>query len=310
METELKSIVVEGKHYEIIKELSYKGCHPIKKVRNCENNEIFVCKSEPKKSIIRSQFQLKNEYEIYKYIHKDGKANQNGIPLIFGFESNEIGDIMIMQELGLSIKKVFEMSKHKFSLKSVVKLAIQMISLLEYVHSLGLIHRDLSPDNFVFGANEEWNKLYLIDFGLSHSYLKDNVSGEHIPFKEGVGFCGTPRFAGKWSLAGLEQCRREDLESLSYILIYLLKGALPWDEKLQSCDFYDLACIKGHTKSNELIGESPKEFQTLLEHSLNLCFKVKPDYNYLKTLFHELFLKCGFIEDDDYEWNPKYINEI
>ena len=171
---------------------------------------------------------------------------------------------MIMQELGFSIQEVFEKSQHKFSLKSVFKLAIQMLSLLEYFNSQGFIHRDLSPNNFVFGVNEEWNKLYLIDFGLAQSYLQND--GEHIPFREGVGFFGTPRFAGRWSLAGLEQCRREDLESLSYILIYLLKGALPWDEKMQKCDFLDLACVKGHTDTNDLIGESPKEFHTLLEH--------------------------------------------
>ena len=101
-----------------------------------------------------------------------------------------------------------------------------MIERVEYVHSKHFIHRDIKPDNFVIGINQNINKIYLIDFGLAKRYK--TTLGQHIPFKEDKKLTGTVRYASINTQLGIEMSRRDDLESLGYILLYLLKGKLPW----------------------------------------------------------------------------------
>lgn len=134
----------------------------------------------------------------------------------------------------------------KFGLKTVLLLADQMvktlglaysnkkclwgleqISRVEYVHSKHYIHRDIKPDNFLMGLGRKSNVCYLIDFGLAKKY-KDNKSLNHIPYKENKNLTGTARYASINSHLGVEQSRRDDLESIGYVLVYMLRSSLPW----------------------------------------------------------------------------------
>ena len=101
-----------------------------------------------------------------------------------------------------------------------------MISRLEILHQKGYVHRDIKPENFTIGRDKFASLIYLIDFGLSKSF-KD-INGHHIVYREEKGLIGTPRYASISSHLGIEQSRRDDLESLGYVLIYFLKGSLPW----------------------------------------------------------------------------------
>ena len=134
---------------------------------------------------------------------------------------------MVMELLGHSLEDLFQYCGRKFTLKTVCMLADQMISRLEYMHTNNFIHRDMKPDNFLMGNGNKRNVCYMIDFGLSKRY-KDAKTGEHIPYRDNKSLTGTARYASVNTHIGIEQARRDDMESIGYILLYFLKGSLPW----------------------------------------------------------------------------------
>ena len=102
-----------------------------------------------------------------------------------------------------------------------------MIQRLEKVHEERIIHRDIKPDNLLIGGTESTrDNVYIIDFGLAKCFK--NSEGEHIPYKDGKNLTGTARYASAATHLGIEQSRRDDLEGAGYVLLYLLKGQLPW----------------------------------------------------------------------------------
>ena len=134
---------------------------------------------------------------------------------------------MVMDLLGPSLEDLFTFCKRKFTLKTVVMLGEQMVQRLEYLHNNHFIHRDMKPDNFLVGVGKKEYMLYMIDFGLAKRY-RDPKTGEHIPYRDNKSLTGTARYASVNTHLGIEQSRRDDLESICYILIYFLKANLPW----------------------------------------------------------------------------------
>jgi serine/threonine protein kinase len=102
-----------------------------------------------------------------------------------------------------------------------------MINRIEYLHTKNFIHRDIKTDNFLIGLGSGGTLLYLIDYGLSKLY-RDPKTHRHVSYSEGKLLTGTARFASINAMAGFEQSRRDDLESIGHMIIYLLKGTLPW----------------------------------------------------------------------------------
>ena len=150
-----------------------------------------------------------------------------GIPVIYKFIRKKEENYLIMELLGKSIDKLFSYCKKKFTIKTVIQIALQMIDRIEYVHSKGYIHRDIKPGNFLVGLGDKKSYIYIIDFGLSKAYI-NKETGEHIPYKEGKGLTGTARYVSLFTHNGIEQSRRDDIEGIAYNLIYLAKGNLPW----------------------------------------------------------------------------------
>ena len=95
------------------------------------------------------------------------------------------------------------------------------------LHERGYVHRDIKPDNFLVHNPDGTGHLVLIDLGISKKWQDDE--GRHLPMSKGNDFFGTCRYASINAHQGLEQSRRDDMESLAYTLAFLLTGKLPWE---------------------------------------------------------------------------------
>jgi serine/threonine protein kinase len=210
--------LVSGK-YRLLNKLGSGSFGDIYAGINVEDNERIAIKLES----VRSRHpQLHYESRVYKAV-KGGV----GIPNVrwFGVECDY--NIMVMDLLGPSLEDLFNFCHRKFSLKTILMLAQQMLRLVEYLHSRNFIHRDIKPDNFVMGRAKRAPTVHMIDFGLAKKY-RDSKTHEHLPYRTLKSLTGTPRYASINTHLGIEQSRRDDLESLAYVLVYFCRGSLPW----------------------------------------------------------------------------------
>jgi serine/threonine protein kinase len=267
----------------------YQGIHVL-------TNEDLAIKLEPAKT---KHPQLLYESKLYKIL-----AGGVGIPHVryFGVEGDF--NVMVMELLGPSLEDLFNFCNRRFTLKTVLMLAEQLIRRLEYVHSRKFVHRDVKPDNFLMGVGRNRNRVYLIDFGLAKKY-RDSRTGQHIPYRENKQLTGTARYASINTHLGIEQSRRDDLESLGYVLLYFLKGSLPWQglrANTKSQKYQRITDKKIRTDISRLCAGIPTEFATYLQYCRSLKFEEKPDYKYLRKLFRDLFYRMGYEYDYMWDW--------
>ena len=160
-----------------------------------------------------------------------------------------------------------------------------MIKSLEFIHSYGFLHRDIKPENILL--DRRLKKIYLIDFGLSKKYIN---SDNHISIKLNVNPCGTIRFMSKYANNLVESSRRDDLISLGYSMIFILKGSLPWQNlniQNKKEKYKKIGELKNSITIQELCRDCPNYFADFFNHCYNLKFKEKPDYNFLLSLFYK-----------------------
>jgi serine/threonine protein kinase len=210
---------------------------------------------------------------------------------------------MMMELLGPSLDSLFDICKRTFSLKTILSLGDQMLCRIEFLHSMNLIHRDIKPDNFLMGLNDNKSIVYICDFGLCKMFVDQN--GKHIPFKEGKTLTGTSRYASINSHLGYEQSRRDDLESLAYSLIYFSRGSLPWmGIKAQNKEekYKKIFQIKLNSSVDVLCDKLPKEFIEFVNYIKNLAFDEKPDYQYLKSILGNIYENHNYSYDTIYDF--------
>jgi casein kinase I family protein HRR25 len=181
-----------------------------------------------------------------------------------------------------------------------------MISRIEYIHSRNFIHRDIKPENFLMGIRKRGHRVYIIDFGLAKKF-RDPRTHKHIPYGEDKELIGTARYTSINTHLGVEQARRDDLESLAYVLIYFLRGSLPWQglEAATKKQKYDKIMNKKRTTTHLICRGFPKEFKTFFNYTRALRFDEKPDYSYCRKLFRDLFDREGYESDYMFDWNLK-----
>ncbi|CAG7666505.1 unnamed protein product [Allacma fusca] len=228
-----------------------------------------------------------------------------GIPTIKWCGTEGDYNVMVMELLGPSLEDLFNFCNRRFSLKTVLLLADQLISRIESIHLRSFIHRDVKPDNFLMGLGKKGNLVYIIDFGLAKKY-RDHRTHQHIPYRENKNLTGTARYASINTHLGKEQSRRDDLESLGYVLMYFNRGSLPWQglkAATKRQKYERISEKKMSTAVDELCKGYPPEFATYLNYCRALRFEEKPDYGYLRQLFRNLFHRQGFTYDYVFDWN-------
>ena len=209
-----------------------------------------------------------------------------------------------MELLGQSLENLFQAQNKSFSIKTACMLGIQMVDRIEYIHSRKIIHRDIKPDNFVIGRGLKSHIVYVLDFGLSKKYWSSSHKC-HIPFCRGKKLTGTARYASINALSGCEQSRRDDLESIGYIIMYFIRGSLPWQglKINKKEDRYKKICEKKReTSAKDLCSGFPEEFETFVSYTRGLKFTEVPNYNFLRNLLKSIIKKSGSSIDFYYDW--------
>lgn len=235
------------------------GCFgSIYKGQNIRTKEYVAIKIEPIKDNLKL---LKNESKIYQYLN-----GYEGIPSVKWFGKDNENYYMVINLLGNSLQD-FIKNKY-FSLALTLKIGIKVLTILKTIHDKGLVHRDIKPDNFLFGLNNV-NNIYLIDFGFCKSYTEN---GKHNKIKKTNRMIGSNNYASISSHKCYELSRRDDLESLSYMLIYLNFGFLPWNNESNEEIIINL--------KNDIIKDNryPLVLLELLKYSRTMEYEEKPNY--------------------------------
>jgi len=247
-----------------------------------------------------AQPQLIAEYKIYKYLQ-----NGFGIPKVYECSKSKKNIIVIMELLGESLEKKLNKCNRKFSLLTVLMIGEQLVTRLEFIHSKNYLHRDIKPDNFLVGRGHKNNIIYAIDFGLAKKY-KDPKTGLHIPYRDGKNLTGTARYASTNTHLGMEQSRRDDIEALGYMLLYFLKGTLPWQGmvlKDPKRKYDKIKQLKYDIKLDVLCEGQPVELAKFIQYARDMKFEDKPDYNYLRGLLRKAAEKNGLqFDSSKFDW--------
>ena len=262
----------------------------------------------------------KGEYYALKFeSHSDGQNLLEGeatimsylkgpnIPLIKSFGFSGDYNILVMQLLGQSLEDIFN-KREKFSIKTTAMLGYQILNVLQFIHDKHIIHRDINPDNFVMGLNEYNAILYLLDFGLAKKYRSSKTLVQY-PYIKKKKLTGTARYASIHALEEMEQSRRDDLESAGYVLMYFIRGNLPWQGlKIKTKDnrYQKILDKKKATTSEELCANFPIEFKQYIDYTRNLGYSENPDYEKLRKNFINV-VKKTLRENFDfiYDWTTK-----
>ena len=296
----MKSIDDLNKKYKIIKKLGSGAFGDVYKGLNRETNVNVAIKID---KLEVNKTKLNTEYELYNIVHEG-----IGFPSIIwkGIMNNK--NIIIMEYLGPTLEDLFDFCDNKFSMKTVIMIGLQILDRIEFLHNNNILHRDIKPDNFLIGSKSKKNIVYIIDFGLSKKYK--NKGGEHIEYNKSTSFIGSYRYCSIRTHKGIELSRRDDLESIGYMLIFFLKGSLPWqglkstniDKKQHIKNIYE---VKRNTSIDELCSDIPIEFLKYIKYVRVLRFNQKPNYNYLRSLLLNISEEQNYTLDNVFDWNIK-----
>jgi len=255
--------------YTLLNKIGEGSFGAIYKAQNYRTREEVAVKIE---SIEHSANLLKNESIIYQYL-----LGTPGIPQVKWYGKDDQNYYMVIPLLGKSLEQLLN-DKIVFSLKLVYQIGIQLLQLLRSIHDKGLVHRDIKPDNFLLAPNSK--QLFLIDFGLCKAYI---IAERHIEMKQTKGLIGSLTYCSINAHLFRELSRRDDLESLGYMLIYFSLGGLLWRETIEE---NELIKQKMEILLNTKVPTILKDF---IQYTRNMEFIETPKYEiYINKFKNEI----------------------
>ena len=206
-------------------------------------------------------------------IYWDGQTNHKG----------KNYDIMVIDLLGMDLEAILEKRSGMLTFLEASHLCLSLTSTLEQIHNRGFVHRDIKPANIMLGFEND-NNVYIADFGLAKKYL--NSDGSHISYNEKKsGVTGTLRFCSVHTHNCEESSRRDDMESLMYVFIAMVKGKLIWQGLKER---NKIGTLKMETPISQICENCPPQVADMLTYVRNLDFSTKPDYDRMKAGFKEI----------------------
>ena len=285
------------KKYKPIEQISQGSYSVIYEGINIENDERVAIKLESRNTSNENQILEREIFYLYLLRHTPG------IVKIITTGKTKKYNILIEPLLGPTLYTLFLDHNKNFTIKDICQIAIQCITRLESVHKKGIIHCDIKPENFLIGLRDK-RIIYLIDFGLSKKYRSDRTK-KHIQFTITKTMIGTARYASMNALSGLQLSRRDDLESLSYVILYFLTKKLPWQGiTAKSLDkrYKKIYEKKSELESWEKFKTIPIEIQNFVKYCRNLGFSEEPNYKLMKKFFYDLLDKMELEDDKNFSW--------
>ena len=277
------------KKYRVKKKLGEGAFGDVYIGSSIENNELVAIKVEQRK--IAKPLLETEAFFLYS-------LRGLGIPEVLSFGRLRNYNVLVEPLLDKSLFDLFAERRKRLALEDICLIAKQVIDRIQWVHSKNIVHRDIKPDNFLIGRKDP-NVIYLIDFGLSKKY-KSSTTGKHIKFGFTGKLTGTVRFASANALRGGEQSRRDDLESIGYMIIFFMRGRLPWqgvtgNKKMER--YLKIYKMKKNVAPEDLCKSLPKQMTDFMRYVKQLEFEQEPDYNYLRNLFNSIIKRIHDTKD-------------
>lgn len=283
-------------HYKLISEIGKGSFGTVYEALNLNDNKVYALKLEDTTSEIP---QLENEYIVYT------KLDYKTIPKVFYFGKQDRIHYLAISLLGPSLSSILTKNK-TFSLKTVCMVGISMTKTIEHIHSKRYIYRDMKPENILTNGKS----LFLVDYGMCKKYMHN---GKHISFIEGKILTGTARYASINTHKGYEQSRRDDLEGLMYVIVYMLRGDLPWmgiPAPTRKEKYAKIGEVKMGTTAASLCKDlkGAKYLVKILNYVKEIKFEEKPNYEYIVSKFVAIMDHYELKNDEKYDWRKERQN--